>query len=80
MMRNAWEDWPADRKRAAVKAVLNRAKVPPAAIRASGKRGRELMLQFVRDRAKSDWRFLQRTKREGAAEGTSLPPLSACSA
>jgi site-specific DNA recombinase len=56
-VRDAWEDWNTDRKRAAVKAVLNRVTVNPAAIRAYGIRDRELILQAVRERTEFDWRF-----------------------
>jgi site-specific DNA recombinase len=57
MVRDAWEDWNTDRKRAAVKSVMNRVTVNPAASRAYGIRDRGLMLQAVRDRTEFDWRF-----------------------
>jgi hypothetical protein len=54
MVRDAWEDWNTDRRRAAVKSVLNRV--------IAGRKGGpnltpELKLQFVRDRTDFDWRF-----------------------
>ena len=57
IVRDAWEDWNIDRRRAAVKSVLNRVIVNPAATRAYGIRDRGLMLQAVRDRTEFDWRF-----------------------
>jgi site-specific DNA recombinase len=57
MVREAWEDWNTDRRRAAVKAVMNRVVVNPANSRSFGARERELMLQFVRERTEFDWRF-----------------------
>jgi hypothetical protein len=57
MVRDAWEDWNTDRKRAAVKAVMNRVVINPASSRAFGARQREAMLQFVRERTEFDWRF-----------------------
>ena len=58
MVRDAWEDWNTDRKRAAVKAVLNQVIVRPAGKKVFGMRGdRDLMLQGVRDRTEFDWRI-----------------------
>jgi site-specific DNA recombinase len=57
MVRDAWQDWNTDRRRAAVKCVLNRVVVNPAASRAYGIRDRGLMLQAVRDVTEFDWRF-----------------------
>ena len=57
MVRDAWQDWNTDRRRAAVKSVLNRVVVNPAATRAYGIRDRGLMLQAVRERTEFDWRF-----------------------
>ena len=57
MVRDAWQDWNTDRRRAAVKSVLNRIVINPAASRAYGTRDRGLMLQAVRDRTEFDWRF-----------------------
>ena len=57
LVRDAWEDWNTDRRRAAVKSVLNRVIVNPAGNRAYGVRDRGLMLQAVRDRTEFDWRF-----------------------
>ena len=56
LVRDAWQDWNTDRRRAAVKSVLNRV-VNPAASRAYGIRDRGLVLQAVRDRTEFDWRF-----------------------
>ena len=58
MVRDAWEDWNTDRRRAAVKAVMNRVIVNPHAGRKGGPMlSQELKLQFVRERTEFDWRF-----------------------
>jgi site-specific DNA recombinase len=58
MVRDAWEDWNTDRRRAAVKAVMNRVIVSPHAGRKGGPNlTPELKLQFLRDRTEFDWRF-----------------------
>jgi site-specific DNA recombinase len=58
MVRDAWEDWNTDRRRAAVKAVLNRVIVSPHAGRKGGPNlTPELKLQLLRDRTEFDWRF-----------------------
>jgi len=58
MVRDAWEDWNTDRRRAAVKAVLNRVIVSPHAGRKGGPYlTPEIKLQFLRDRTEFDWRF-----------------------
>ncbi len=58
MVRDAWEGWNTDRRRAAVKAVLNRVIVNPHAGRKGGPNlTPERKLQFVRDRTEFDWRF-----------------------
>ena len=58
MVRDAWEDWNTDRRRAAIKAVMNRIIVSPHAGRKGGPNlAAELKLQFVRDRTEFDWRF-----------------------
>lgn len=58
MVRDAWEDWNTDRRRAAVKSVLNRVIVSPHAGRKGGPNlTPELKLQFLRDRTEFDWRF-----------------------
>ncbi len=58
MVRDAWEDWNTDRRRAAVKAVMNRVIVNPQAGRKGGPMlSQELKLQFVRERTEFDWRF-----------------------
>lgn len=49
MVRDAWEGWNTDRRRAAVKSVMNRIVVNPASSHAYGKRG-DAMLQLVRER------------------------------
>jgi DNA invertase Pin-like site-specific DNA recombinase len=56
LVRDAWEDWNTDRRRAAIKAVMNRVVINPASSRAFGAREREAMLQFVRERTEFDWR------------------------
>jgi hypothetical protein len=58
MVRDAWEDWNTDRRRAAIKAVINRVIVSPHAGRKGGPNlTPELKLQFLRDRTEFDWRF-----------------------
>jgi site-specific DNA recombinase len=58
MVHDAWEGWNTDRRRAAVKAVLNRVIVNPHAGRKGGPNlTTELKLQFLRDRTEFDWRF-----------------------
>ena len=58
MVRDAWEDWNTDRRRAAVKAVLNRVIVSPHTGRKGGPNlTPELKLQFLCDRTEFDWRF-----------------------
>jgi DNA invertase Pin-like site-specific DNA recombinase len=58
MVRDAWEGWNTDRKRAAIKAVMSRVVVNPAVSRrAYGIRDRVLMLEAVRERTEFDWRF-----------------------
>jgi DNA invertase Pin-like site-specific DNA recombinase len=54
MVRDAWESWNTDRRRAAVKAVLNQIVVHPAT---ETLRGRERKFQAVRARTEFDWRF-----------------------
>lgn len=57
-VRDAWDDWNTDRRRAAVNVVLNRAIVSPHAGRKGGPNlTSELKLQFVRARTEFDWRF-----------------------
>ena len=54
----SWEDWNTDRKRAAVKAVLNAVTVYPTDARSGGPNWRrELMLCYIADRTQFDWRF-----------------------
>jgi hypothetical protein len=58
MVRDAREDWNTDRRRAAIKAVMNRIIVSPHVGRKGGPNPTaELKLQFVRDRTEFDWRF-----------------------
>jgi len=58
MVRDAWEDWNTDRKRAAVKAVLNAVTVHPNEARSGGPNWRrELMLSYIAGRTQFDWRF-----------------------
>lgn len=58
MVRDAWEGWNTDRRRAAVKAVSNRVIVSPHAGRKGGPMlTPELRLQAVRERTEFDWRF-----------------------
>jgi hypothetical protein len=54
MVRDAWESWNTDRRRAAVKAVLNRVVIHPAT---ETLRDRERKFQAVRARTEFDWRF-----------------------
>lgn len=58
MVRDAWEDWNTDRRRAAVKAVLNQVTVSPHAGRAGGPNWtQEMKLRAVQERTEFDWRF-----------------------
>jgi hypothetical protein len=57
MVDDAWEDWNTDRRRAAIKAVINAVIVRPADNRALAVRDRESKFQTVRDRTDFDWRF-----------------------
>jgi site-specific DNA recombinase len=58
MVRDAWEDWNTDRRRAAVKAVMNRVIIGSHGGRKGGPNlTPELKLQFVRERTEFDWRF-----------------------
>jgi hypothetical protein len=58
MVRDAWEDWNTDRKRAAVKAVLNAVTVHPNEARSGGPNWRrELMLSYIAGRTQFNWRF-----------------------
>ncbi|HXZ71549.1 MAG TPA: hypothetical protein VEH31_11875, partial [Streptosporangiaceae bacterium] len=58
MVRDAWEGWNTDRRRAAVKAVMNRVIVNPHIGRKGGPMlSQEVKLQFVRERTEFDWRF-----------------------
>ena len=58
MVRDAWNDWNTDRRRAAIKAVMNQVTVNPHAGRwGVPMRTPELMVQAVRERTEFDWRF-----------------------
>jgi hypothetical protein len=58
MVRDAWEGWNTDRKRAAVKAVLNAVTVHPTGARGGGPNWtREHMLSYITSRTRFDWRF-----------------------
>lgn len=58
MVRDGWDGWNTDRRRAAVKAVLNRVIVNRHAGRKCGPNlTPELKLQFLRGRREFDWRF-----------------------
>lgn len=58
MVRDAWADWNTDRRRAAVKAVMNQVTVNAHTGRGGGpKWTRDLMLEAVRRRTEFDWRF-----------------------
>jgi hypothetical protein len=58
MVRDAWEDWNTDRRRAAIKAVLNRVIVNPHTGRMGGSGvTRERKVQSIRERTEFDWRF-----------------------
>jgi hypothetical protein len=57
-VRDAWEAWNTDRKRAAVKAVLNALIVHPTDARSGGPNWtREHMLSYITGRTQFDWRF-----------------------
>ena len=58
MVRDAWEEWNTDRRRAAVKAVLNHVTVSTHAGRAGGPNWtQEMKLRAVQERTEFDWRF-----------------------
>jgi site-specific DNA recombinase len=58
VVRDAWAGWNTDRRRAAVKSVLNRVTVAPHTGRSGGpKWPPEMMLRAVRERTEFDWRF-----------------------
>jgi hypothetical protein len=62
MVRDAWEGWNTDRKRAAIKAVLHKIVVNPQKtaynkfVREPAQR-REFLLQAIRARTEFDWRY-----------------------
>jgi site-specific DNA recombinase len=58
MVRDAWEDWNTDRRRAAIKAVLNQVIIGPHTGRKGGTRTTpEAKLRALRDRTEFDWRY-----------------------
>lgn len=56
-VRDAWEQWNTDRRRAAVKAVLNRVTVNPDTPGRKGSRNRALRMDALRERTEFDWRL-----------------------
>jgi site-specific DNA recombinase len=58
MVRDAWQDWNTDRRRGAVKAVLNQVIVSPhVGCKGGLNLTPELKLQFLCDQTEFDWRF-----------------------
>jgi site-specific DNA recombinase len=56
-VRDAWEQWNTDRRRAAVKAVLNRVTVSPDTPGRKKSRDRALRMEALRQRTEFDWRI-----------------------
>jgi len=56
-VRDAWQGWNTDRRRAAVKAVLNRVTVGPDTPGRRGTRNRALRVDALRQRTEFDWRL-----------------------
>ncbi len=56
-VRDAWQQWNPDRRRAAVKAVLNQVTVGPVGGDRRGTRNRALRLEALRRRTDLDWRL-----------------------
>lgn len=56
-VRDAWEQWNTDRRRAAVKAVLNPVTVCPDTPGRRGTRDRALRMGALRQRTEFDWRL-----------------------
>ena len=56
-VRDAWEQWNTDRRRAAVKAVLNRVTVSPDSPGRKGSRDRALRMEALRQRTEFDLRL-----------------------
>jgi hypothetical protein len=56
-VRDAWEQWNTDRRRAAVKAVLNRVTVSPDSPGRKGSRDRALRMEALRQQTEFDWRL-----------------------
>ena len=56
-VRDAWQQWNTDRRRAAVKAVLNQVTVSPDIPGRRGTRNRALRMDALRQRTEFDWRL-----------------------
>lgn len=56
-VRDAWQQWNTDRRRAAVKAVLNQVTVNPDTPGRRGTRNRALRIDALRQRTEFDWRL-----------------------
>jgi hypothetical protein len=56
-VRDAWEKWNTDRRRAAIKAVLDRVTVSPDIPGRKGSRDRMLRMEALRQRTEFDWRL-----------------------
>jgi hypothetical protein len=56
-VRDAWEQWNTDRRRAAVKAVLHRVTVSPDTPGRKGTQNRALRMDALRQRTQFDWRL-----------------------
>jgi DNA invertase Pin-like site-specific DNA recombinase len=56
-VRDAWQQWNTDRRRAAVKAVLNQITVSPDTAGRKGTRNRALRIDALRQRTQFDWRL-----------------------
>jgi hypothetical protein len=56
-VRDAWQQWNTDRRRAAVKAVLNRVTIGPDGSGGKGLRDRALRMDALRQRTEFDWRL-----------------------
>jgi hypothetical protein len=57
VVRDAWQDWNTDRRRAAVNAVLNRVTISPGTPGQRGTRNRALLVETIRRRVQFDWRL-----------------------
>ncbi len=56
-VRDAWQDWNTDRRRAAIKAVLSQVAVSPDTPGRKGTRNRALRVEALRQRTEFDWRL-----------------------